>query len=755
MNNQIQIACLAMTLLLLHSGLRAQEPAAARMSVLPSFDSQVGAHLAALDRELAKAVGHEHVGALVGHVNASPIVAGTMLNANPRLRESLDYLAEKYIRLMQESGDALVTLPGRPSHVGSSSSQVRRLCQQRLLQMPRATLEGYRRLVDGEASALFEQGRQLRSAAPLRRLVREMSCSSPAERAVEMLGDLAFEQGDFSEAIAWWSMRTPVDTNADVSGASAARTRAKQILAMVFDGRLNDAQMELVRFRHQFPRTIGSLAGQNSGFATILERFLAEFAKDRRTNNNAAWTTFGGDVTRSRCLSQAVSWRLWEDGPAWRVPLPTAVGPNGTPTQPLGRRLAYHPVIAYGQVLIADHRSVSSFDAISGKELFRFEPELVGLADLPAEVDSKADLPRFTLTVDGDRAFVLLGQLGMAPKREAASYLMCLDISQPTTNRKRLLWHIRAKSDDRALAYFEGAPLVKDGRVYAALSKIIGQSVATSIVCYDRTGRLLWTRDVCECPEFENGAKARFRQHLLTWGAGQIVYCSHAGAVVAVDAWTGEATWGVRYPSRGPTLDHEPSPRDLAPAVYADGRFFAAPLDSDRVFCVDAASGNVLWELEEIEVVHLLGIVQGQLMAATRNGITSIRTTTGDIRWMQPSGGRLASAGRGLIAGGWLFWPTQDGLLPYRALSLRTGSQQKTQADSSVMPEPLLFDPSMLHALPIGNWAFGEGVLVIAGTKELVAYTPLAANRQLPIPAARPQARLTAPGKHSGIVNNP
>ena len=51
------------------------------------------------------------------------------------------------------------------------------------------------------------------------------------------------------------------------------------------------------------------------------------------------------------------------------------------------------------------------------------------------------------------------------------------------------------------------------------------------------------------------------------------------------------------FTSRGPlTANNEPSPRDLTPCVYADGSVFAAPLDSDRLFCIDAVSGQVRWE---------------------------------------------------------------------------------------------------------------------------------------------------------------
>src|SRR5262249_6823567 len=149
---------------------------------------------------------------------------------------------------------------------------------------------------------------------------------------------------------------------------------------------------------------------------------------------------------------------------------------------------------------------------------------------------------------------------------------------------------------------------------------------------------------------------------------GGLYYCSHAGAVVALDAATGSSLWGVRYASRGPkTAEGTPSPRELAPCVYADGRLYVAPLDSDYLWCFDAASGAVLWQCDGVEVVHLLGVTRGRLYFTTTRGLECLATNTGSrgralqangqSPWVQPAEGRLPGLGRGLLAGSWLLWP--------------------------------------------------------------------------------------------------
>src|SRR5438270_10679192 len=112
-----------------------------------------------------------------------------------------------------------------------------------------------------------------------------------------------------------------------------------------------------------------------------------------------------------------------------------------------------------------------------------------------------------------------------------------------------------------------------------------------------------------------------------------------------------------------------PSPwslREDSPCVHDDGRIFVAPLDSDRLYCLEACTGQVLWERDGLEVVQLLGSAQGRVLFTTRQGVQSVGAATGLPHWQQPSDGRLAGQGRGLVAGSWLLWPTRDEKLPLR-----------------------------------------------------------------------------------------
>jgi outer membrane protein assembly factor BamB len=758
-NTMIPVPCkrrwFALALLLAAaSRLSAQEPPAVRKVVLPSLDSQVGARMTALAARHNPVRTPTQAAAMIGHLAAgsAPTAAFAPMLGDRRSHDVWEQLTDDYHRMTNESGDTLVNLSDAAGlGVGWTSAQVRRLCHQRLARLPRATLAIYRQRIDPEAMALLAQGRSTRSPAPLRQLVDDLFCSSVGDQALDLLGDLAFERGEFEEARHWWSLIGPFDPDRDDllrfpdSRIDPARTAAKQILATMFQGRLDEAKIQLTAFQGRHPGAKGTLAGQDDVYHKILGQTLAALGEKQVGNIEEPWTTFGGEATRNRTLSQMPFSTLWEDGPTWRVKLPALEAKDSIP-DPLSplRNLAFHPVISNLQVLIADHRSVASYHLKTGKELFRYDLKKAGHRD-PGPVAKKVRLPRYTLSVDERRAYVRLGRQMIGPadaERSDASYLVCLDLTRPEQDRPRELWHVKASADDKNPAIFEGAPLARDGRVYIALTRIVGLRSITSIVCYDTLGRQRWSREVSDTPEFEDSDhEPRSRHHLLSWADGQIVYCSHAGAIVAVDAWTGQPTWGVRYPSRGPlTATLETSPRDLAPCLGADGRVFAAPLDSDRLFCLDANTGSISWELEGHEIVHLLGAAQGRVFATTRNGAIAVDAATGQIAWTQPTDGRLPPMGRGLLAGSWLLWPTQDLQLPFRAVTLSAGRQRRDDA-RSMLPEPEYFEPSMMHALPVGNVAFGHGCLVIAGQSELFVYVPLNRMQIGPL-EPRPHARI-------------
>ncbi|MBY0526093.1 MAG: PQQ-binding-like beta-propeller repeat protein [Gemmataceae bacterium] len=641
---------------------------------------------------------------------------------------------EEYQRILDECGDDLVALdPQKPNHC----VQARRLCHIAIAGMPEAH-KLYRARVDEQAKKWLEAGIKERDAAMLRRLVDQAFCSRHTDRALDLLGDLAFERGDFEEAEQWWRMvARPASGKANPGDAGlslvfpdpqveVAQVRAKQVLVLLVRGERDAALAELKAFRTAHAKAEGHFAGRKGNYADILQKLA--IAEPSGPADEQPWTTVGGDAARNLSATRAPRCR-WLDEP-WRVRLdgsdpvkdPVDVGKVLTPTK-AAQAYAFLPTIINDLVLVCDARTVTAHDLFTGKRIARcdlIDDLKNGVLELDTKLPLKTDA-RFSVTVGDGRVYARLGATGLAKAPDGKgfrqgkgdSFLVCLGMPDAKEGRFPLQWQAKARVLDTEAAFFEGSPVEREGRVYIARTRFANDGRSTTAIdCFSaETGARRWERDVCEARESWEG-EPRYRHHLLTLGGGQVFYCSHSGAVVALDAAGGKRAWAVRYARRGSrTADGQPSPRDLAPCVYAGGRLFIAPADHDRILCLDAVTGRTLWESKPIEVVHLLGVSHGKLIFTTGSqprGIRAVDAATGEDlpHWQQPADGtELPTLGRGLLAGSRVFWPTVDGL--------RILNQEDGEAADPPMPNTVR-----------GNLAVGKGCLIVATDRELLGYVP-------------------------------
>ena len=688
-------------LALLGPSLHAGEPAAQlQKTVLSGENKDSLAELLVADRLVHPKQAPQRLAGIIGLGNAGPLGPVPAMALERISRQQWAEAMEEYQRLIDEEGDNLVPV-GSETGPSRRSVQLRRLCHMRMAAAPPSALAQHQKRVEALADKLFHGGKDKRTLQALERLGNDLFCSRPAGPALELLGDLAFERGDFAKAQSWWRMLVlPVsekETGTTLlvpSGpADPARIRAKQIMAVAFLGEPSRAEAELKAFQRRHPKAQGRLAGKDGLYATIVAEVIRNLPREEAVDD--PWTTFAGSPTRNRISTGSPSDRWWADGPTWRVSLFSEK--DLVPLPGSKRPLRFHPVIVEDKVLITDERTVTAYHLLTGKEVFRYDPFAAG----PGPGADRAN-DAFTLTVSKGRIYARLTQ----PKRQGGkSYLVCLDMIQDKNKvQARERWRVQAKDFE-----FEGSPLVHNRLAFIAQTASADKRTRTSLACYDAlTGKLRWLQEICDTPD-QGGPRG---SNLLTLADSQVVYCSQSGAIVAVDSGTGKPKWGIRYVSRGrERKDGFSSPRDLCPPLAADGRLFIAPADTDRVFCLDALTGRTLWDRGGIEVVHLLGVARGRLILTTPHGLKAIMADTGLDQggWMKPDVGTLPPMGRGILAGNWVFWPTRNRNLPLRAVTLDQGEQED-------------MDPNRLRLLEPGNMALGNGCLVVAGPDELVGY---------------------------------
>lgn len=642
------------------------------------------------------------------------------------------------IELDETRGRSLVQVDaGVPGGV-ARYVQVQQACEQLVAALPPEGLALYRVRVAPRAERLWDAWQQTGDVAPLERLVEQMFYSRLGDQAVWALGKVAWDRGHMATARRLWRTLLPAEAPREFAAERrypdpripAAEVAARLILCDLVDGRWEAARAALATYRAQYPEAEGTLAGRPGGWADLLAEELQSAADWTPPVPEDDLPTFGGSAARTRRFPRAIDL----GGELWSIPLPSMrlPGPPRPSVFPVSSPLAFHPAVVDDVVFLNDGVRIFAWRLDSGLPAWG-EPGVasaqifpVAAADLPLEPRRPVSgSPAWTVTVSGGRLYARMGSAVTTPSplelRDHRTTVVCLDISQ---GEGRLVWSksgdelatALAGADELPAWSWEGTPLAQDGRLYAVLSRRRPQ-LEWSVLCLDaETGLVLWHHSVGISrptpPDHENLAT----QLLLTAGDGQLYLSTDGGAVIALDALDGHVRWAVTYESDPPQVPTgRPWPR-LAdpPCVFADGLVFAAPLDSQQVFCLDAATGQPRWQRPMTDRIrHLLGLADG-LLLLSGDALWAVDVGTGDIRWaVQPTEPEQFSFGRGCLAGEVIYWPSREAL---SVVDLRTGRVLREQ--------PLLTPDARRFG---GHVVVSGGVLLVASTDRLTAYGEYAA----------------------------
>jgi outer membrane protein assembly factor BamB/tetratricopeptide (TPR) repeat protein len=614
--------------------------------------------------------------------------------------------------------------------------------------------------MDGIAGRWFQEGARLHDREMLRRVIDQAFCSSWGDDALELLGDLAFQDGRFGEALAMYGRlvadkagETDVLVHPDPS-VDLPRIVAKKLLCHAAVGDNIPGKAQLDEFGRLYPEAAGALAGRKGTYKTILSLALASDHLSLPAQPDSRWPTFAGSLTRTRVGPGPIDvgstqWRI-ELEKVWSARQPgfsprgggVAVGGPNTPE----RLLAFHPIVLGDQVIVCDGSRVLAYNLsdrpaeseISGlrpvEHAWKYDPE--NGSQGPQARALQIVVPRYTLTTVGHKIYARMGGMnaaflgGMGNGGRSSSSIIALDWE----TQGKLLWERKSttialpnqpvdRNGNNRTVSFEGTPVADARNVYVAVTDRREQT-ASYIASFDaETGATRWVHylgtaspdiDVFFGMPMQMGmtAPGDFNHRLLTLDGPTLYYQTNLGAVLAVEAETGATLWVATYPRQEPSRLGNSSERDLNPAVVHDGRVIVAPSDADAIFAFDAASGRLLWKsdpiADDVKLSHVLGVAKDRLVA-TGNRVLLFDVKTGKLVHAWPDSGKsLEGFGRGLLAGDFIYWPTKSEI---QILDQRT----------ALRAEPPIKLEETYHTRG-GNLVAGDGYLIVAQADGMVVF---------------------------------
>jgi hypothetical protein len=657
--------------------------------------------------------------------------------ADSTVRTTLDrvdrYLADEQweeavgalVTVMEESGTKLL---GVTDHRFTS---IRDYCHLRLASLPPDALAVYRSRVDPSARQWYEEGIRRHDRAPLVRVLDRAFASSWGDDALYALGEMALESGGCAAARSYWEKCIPVDPPADAPATwlavpdtdlDLAAVRARLVLASILEGSLGRADEELAATSRLHPDARGRFGGRQTNYVEALQSLLAEAAEWPDPPIDPDWPTFAGSPRRGKIAFDAID----PAEVAWRASLRPTIPASQWfwGAKPRARRVAedaqsplsYHPVVVGDLVLVNNQVEIAAFDLSTGEPAWGgldariFRDPFDGEAANAFSPEANLGVPRFTMTAFEGRLYARMGSAVTArPRQEetarGAGYLVCIDLEA----EGRLVWKIAPPEDHLA---FEGSPVTNGADVFVAMRRSDVQPQAF-VACYDASsGRLRWQQSVCAAETPARGMVHETTHNLLTLHRDTLYVNTNLGAVAAFSARDGRLKWVSLYPRarKGDLTELAPHwCRDLNPCVYDRGTLLVAPTDSRRVFALEAATGQILWQTgSQVEdVVHLLGVAGDALVAGGDRlyWISLKPEEAGKVRHVWPLGHERLGYGRGVLAGDCVLWPTREKIYVF------------DQAGGKLQKEISL----VARGTTGGNLLVAPGYLLIAGSDRLIA----------------------------------
>jgi len=500
--------------------------------------------------------------------------------------------------------------------------------QRQLLRMPREQLLYYRTLHDAEAQQLFERARKYTSPLDFAEVAERYLATSYGPRALWELGNMALDQGHYAKAHFYYQQIREYCTVHDVADGELALR-----LAACYRHLGRDKDYEAAK------RLVANGKAASNGFLKALDQVKLEPAAYFRQTRHPEYVSLG-------------DYDLFPD-PKTPVGRTEFVWSEANPQPQREWYVRALPWIAGNSLYYQHHNVLYCRSLLTGKLNWAFGPG--GILDgFDAPNLHHASGFHSTLRYHPESDLLMHDGLVFASIVKEGPSLVAVD--QTTGQLRWVRGAYTASTDAERNIRYLAAPAAGPNVVYAPYvqEEMAGASHLSSragIQCLDsRSGRLLWTREVCHLTPAQFSISSRLRRIRILGSSptvkdGVLYHYTNAGVVTALDALSGRILWATRYP-------HDQEAHDLLkdvsqqlwfsrPPLVMNDRVYVTPADCDSLLCLDTATGKVLWSAPKASLrgAHtLVGInAVGELVLSGSAGLAAMNPKTGAKLWDRPT----------------------------------------------------------------------------------------------------------------------
>lgn len=245
-------------------------------------------------------------------------------------------------------------------------------------------------------------------------------------------------------------------------------------------------------------------------------------------------------------------------------------------------------------------------------------------------------------------------------------------------------WIIQGKNGDGesrlAGAFFLGPPLPLHGSLYALIE--INSEIRLAVL-NAKTGALEWSQQLAHVDNrtIMTDITRRLAGATPSYADGVLICPTSAGALVAVDISTRSLLWGYQYEQNrqpnnqfGGFNGNNIQQRGVgnrwadATAAIADGKVLITPIESDKMYCLDLATGKLAWPAQKrvdgaSEHLYVAGVKEGRIVLVGKNKVTAVKLADGTPAWSAAVDLSAMPSGRGFLSDKFYYLPTVDSKL--------------------------------------------------------------------------------------------